>query len=548
MKRALYPFLLAAIPVLALYQNNLFEVRAVDMLRPLLLAGLLTAVLYGLSLLLLRRGAGAALLTGLALIACCAYPWLFAACHALWPAMARHYLLLPLWAVLSALTGSWLLLWLRRSAPDLTMLTGFLNVVALMLCLLILLPIAWHFRVLLTKSPTPVPPISPTQPAEPQSAWVQQVLATCDPTQATKPDIYFIILDGYARGDILRSRYGFDNQEFLTWLRQRGFFVAEASHAYYAWTHPSLSATLNVDYLHNLLPADFGADAPTDYKQRYHYFTAQLNRTLIQPDRVRGLLRAAGYQTLLRETGYAATRPAHEPWQRVLLGPPSHFEQALLRKTVFWPWTEWVVSRLPKSAQPAWHPIVRLIQDIPVVADAPGPKFVFYHILAPHPPCCFDERGALVPPHPVFDASPWLDDVRGLPGYKEFLRTSYPRNVAGLNVHMRTALEALLRATHGQAIIIVQSDHGSHLNLDPYSAARTDVPERFGILNAIYLPPSIERAGLAPDLSAINTLRLVLNRALGCQLPMLENRAWYSIGDLTFTEVTGRLHESARQP
>ena len=43
------------------------------------------------------------------------------------------------------------------------------------------------------------------------------------------PDIYFIVLDGYARADVLAKYYGFDNGPFIGGLRQRGFQVSEAS-------------------------------------------------------------------------------------------------------------------------------------------------------------------------------------------------------------------------------------------------------------------------------------------------------------------------------
>ena len=63
----------------------------------------------------------------------------------------------------------------------------------------------------------------------------------------------------------------------------------------------------------------------------------------------------------------------------------------------------------------------------------------------------------------------------------------------------------------GEAVFILQSDHGSQLGMDPFDAAKADVPERFGLF--------------------------------GLDLPGLEDRAWFSIGDLDFTEVTDRLRQ-----
>ena len=95
----------------------------------------------------------------------------------------------------------------------------------------------------------------------------------------------------------------------------------------------------------------------------------------------------------------------------------------------------------------------------------------------------------------------------------------------------------------GEAVVILQSDHGSQLGMDPFDAAKADVPERFGILNAIYVPARYASPELAEDLSAVNTFRVVFRSVFGLDLPCLEDRAWFSIGDLDFTEVTDRLQQ-----
>ena len=65
----------------------------------------------------------------------------------------------------------------------------------------------------------------------------------------TKPDIYLIILDGYGREDVLQELYGFDNQEFIDYLKGKGFYVAEESTPNYPMTWFSLSSLLNMKYL-----------------------------------------------------------------------------------------------------------------------------------------------------------------------------------------------------------------------------------------------------------------------------------------------------------
>jgi hypothetical protein len=45
-------------------------------------------------------------------------------------------------------------------------------------------------------------------------------------TIAQTPDVYYIILDGYGRQDVLQREYGFDNSEFINALQSRAFYVA----------------------------------------------------------------------------------------------------------------------------------------------------------------------------------------------------------------------------------------------------------------------------------------------------------------------------------
>jgi hypothetical protein len=143
--------------------------------------------------------------------------------------------------------------------------------------------------------------------------------------------------------------------------------------------------------------------------------------------------------------------------------------------------------------------------------------------------------------HPVFDASAWVQDKVVLPGYQDFALENYPDNVAGLNLYLKKAISEILKGTGGNAVVIVQSDHGSSLRLDPYSLDNTDVMERFGILNAIFIPAGFPREGLEKTISSVNTFRVVLRNVFDVDLRPLENRAYYSAGDLDFEEVTHRL-------
>ena len=121
------------------------------------------------------------------------------------------------------------------------------------------------------------------------------------PTTAAGPDIYFIVLDGYARADVLAKYYGFDNGPFLDGLRERGFQVSDASRSKFYWTFLSIGSALNLDYIRRW--SAVGLDPGSrDRRERYR---------ILRNNRAAQFLRQRGYRYVhLQSTwGGAASNP-----------------------------------------------------------------------------------------------------------------------------------------------------------------------------------------------------------------------------------------------
>ena len=54
------------------------------------------------------------------------------------------------------------------------------------------------------------------------------------------PDVYYIILDAYSGQEILIEEFGYDNNEFITFLEKNGFHVVKDSQSNYAQTYFAL--------------------------------------------------------------------------------------------------------------------------------------------------------------------------------------------------------------------------------------------------------------------------------------------------------------------
>ena len=129
-----------------------------------------------------------------------------------------------------------------------------------------------------------LPPSAPEQPAE---------ALTLAPNSTNRPDIYYIILDGYARSDVMQELFNFDNSAFLERLRHKGFFVARGSTANYCQTPLSLSSSLNLDYLDDLVKG-LGSDQTALHE-------------LIARNRLAETLRPLGYSFVTFSTGFEPT-------------------------------------------------------------------------------------------------------------------------------------------------------------------------------------------------------------------------------------------------
>jgi hypothetical protein len=105
-------------------------------------------------------------------------------------------------------------------------------------------------------------------------------------SQQNKPDIYYIVLDGYGAADMLQSVHGFDNSRFIADLEQRGFRVASRSQANYPRTFLSLSSSLNMQYLDKMSGIMGNSDEVWASIDSIHH------------SQVRALLESKGYKTV----------------------------------------------------------------------------------------------------------------------------------------------------------------------------------------------------------------------------------------------------------
>ena len=357
---------------------------------------------------------------------------------------------------------------------------------------------------------------------------------------ASAPDLYVIVLDAYARQDVLHDIYGVDNEPFLSALEKRGFTVARKSRANYPHTVLALTAALNLDYLPSDVPGG--------------------NRVSLQPridhNRIAALLRARGFRFVSIPTGFGLTAA---PSADLLLDAPKKapprippfptpLESLLLQNTPF----AFHNQPLRQGFDDHRARILAAFAHLPDAAALPYPKFVFAHILVPHPPFVFDADGK--PVQPEGQSTFGLGDASNYHGTRAMYRRGYASQIGFVNRETLAALDAMRRASKRPSVIVVMGDHGARSHTDWSSLARTDVHEAFSNLFSVSLPPgdavgaASVRARLSGTVTPITGLRAVMDVYYGAGLPDLPDRSFYSslAKPLKFEEVTNELTAAER--
>jgi hypothetical protein len=488
----LHPVLFAAYPVIALLANNIEEIKTAVALRALIMALGFSLILYASLRLLLKDRYKAGISTSAVLIVFFSYGHIYNYLEGrviFDLALGRHRVLAPTVVLVTILIIAWIIL----KGKNIKLINSALNWIAFAALVIPLYQIS-SFEIRAQE----ISNISDLQPviASPLSL----------PADQAAPDIYYIIVDAYARDDTLLEDFDLDNSPFLDQLEQMGFFIARCSQSNYSQTQLSLASSLNMNYLHAL------GDQFTEGN------TSRVGiQELIHHNLVRRSLEKLGYSIIAFETGFKGTQwedadvyysPGHSYLEKIqITGMLNDFEVMLLRTSAGLLISDasgvlpgFVEANLDNPRLIHRQRILYALDTLHELPSMAGPKFVFAHLVIPHPPYVFGPDGEFTD----FDIE---------------TDTGYRNQIKYINGELVQLVEDLISKSEVPPIIIIQADHG---------AIHSPPSKRLRILNAYYLPEDGIDA-LYEQISPVNSFRLVLNRYFEGQYELLEDYAYYSI-------------------
>ncbi|HLO29834.1 MAG TPA: hypothetical protein VK249_11900 [Anaerolineales bacterium] len=505
------PFLLAIQPVLHLFLINDTELYFSEAVRSILAAILLGAIVLGGVYLLMRNWRKASAIASLFIFAFFLFgdlsDWIVDT-FGLGPIRADLIILL----LVAACMAFWV--WLvQKRLRNIGTVNLYFNLLSILFLIYYGIPLGKHLlRNGMSPNQDPPAPVAVVESAQP------------------RPDVYYIILDGYGREDILHALYAFDNSDFLNALKAKGFYIAEESSSNYMQTMLSVSSALNLDYLQSLKAGGTKIEDREDLVG------------LLEKSKVRSILAQNGYQLVSFRNSYNATIPNAQIYydDTGFAYPVTAFESIVIARTLVR-----VLLHVPvfnKALIEMPYDIHRgqilstfaRLQEIP---SLDGNYFVYAHIIAPHPPFVFDENGAAIPhaePFRLADGNLYMKNHS-----RESYIAGYRKQAQYINTLVLETVATILSQSKTPPIIIIQGDHGPGSQLHFGTLKKTLPAERFSILNAYYFPDQ-NYTSLYPSISPINSFRVLLNQFFDGKYALLPDRHYYSTWGypLDFTEVT----------
>ena len=467
------PVLFAVFPLLSLFADNQTEIELGVLWWPLVLSVAAAAVLYGLFLLISGSGAKAAILASLVVTVFFTY------------GIYRDRISLPVWLLLFTL-GVVAVVVTRR---NLSALTLGLSVAAIVL---VVGPVV---RIVSYENDHPL------IDAEDPKVWPTALEKPVLPSGAARPDIYVLIPDDYARSDVLKRYFHYDNSGFIRELEQRGFVMAEQSRSPYSDSEMNVAAEVNLDYL-SRLPSILGTKSQD----------VRPVRRLIEHNRASRLLASLGYRYVQLDTDEVTFAAGNPGISRV--ATPDSFGTLWLQQTLLGEVGGWIGFNEAASNERFRDTIRSQFAELADVPQQPGPKFVLFHTLMPHDPYIFGPQG---------ENSTFPDHSEEGHTRKIGMRY-YARQARFVETKLLEAVDAIQARSKQPPVIVLEADEGFEASDKDWSEATVRDIRVKGIA-ALYLPG---KGRLRPPekLNTVNTLRFVFNSYFDTRYPLLGNASY----------------------
>lgn len=380
----------------------------------------------------------------------------------------------------------------------------------------------------------------------PQNVMAEHLGAEASPNTTNLPDIVYLILDGYGREDQLLKNYGFDNSAFTDSLEHLEFQVASKSRSNYCRTAVSVASSLNLNYIQNMVGYNEGQSYKTIDKLSEEsvliHFLKSYNYNLFSFKAGFNVADLSKHATMLTKDEATLDEFIYMVYDQTPFSIIANNPFLSKHYNTFSSFVSNVAGLKNKRIADLHNRTLYPLDSIPQYVGRPAPSFVFANVYVGHPPFLFNEEGKFTPPK-SYEAS---RDGNTFMSKSENREGLYTEGLIGQTTYLNSKVLRLVKqlqlSTVRPTVIILQGDHGPGKLYHQTDVTKTDLHDRFSILNAVYMPKSYVTS-FPEDLTPVNTWRYILNAVFKTHLPVLPNRQFYSGVDTPceFIEVTEKL-------
>ena len=509
-KKIFHPFLVAVFPILIIYSQNIGRVNFEDLILPIILVLIFSIVLYYTLKIILKNPFKSALIVTIILILLFSYGHVYYLLNDVSIDgfdIGRNLYLIPAFGLALGI----LIFFTIRAGRVFDNATSIINVVSI-----VFIMVAISNVVFVGAEITNYDKDSSQElfyETRDFSGYFEPHKFLISENQEL-PDVYYLILDEYARNDALIEYHDFSNHELTEFLENKGFHIAKNSFANYPMSVQSIPATMNMNYI-NFLADEIGTEV-RNYKP-----LNEKNYGLYPNNMVIKNFKEMNYKIItfntfalhLHENPLSDETFCHR--DKFLLD--NRLVDVLARTSIFGYYIErWAEGELRQVTLCAFENFGNAgnVFDEPV--------FVWAHVMLPHPPWIFGPNGEEITPgkpllitdNPEFRDSGWEP------------KRQYIQQVQFANKKTIEAVENILE-NNKNAIIIIQGDHGTAWETNWMEPSKDDAWQRLRNFDAIYFPDEDKRVQLNDDRTLVNTFRIVFNSYFGSDYEMLENKMYW---------------------
>jgi hypothetical protein len=321
------------------------------------------------------------------------------------------------------------------------------------------------------------------------------------------PDVLFILLDGYARQDVLEELNGFDNSQFLSSLGDSGFEINRSATSNYNRTYASVASVMDLGY-----PIESGI-VTSDSRET-------IRGLLGQGGSLVAAYREAGYEFTYSENGWSGSQcgsAVDHCWRAEVTRTNAYY---LSQLTPIAPIVKRAFTHPMHSS--SWTQINQLADVVLERSERQTPQLFWAHFLLPHPPVNLDASCAQ-------HTDSWRHGLMltSGTGSDQQRREAYVDQTICINETLTSQLDRIFEQNSNIAVFVF-SDHGSdsqqQLMTFPSNLTSEQIHERYGILMGMRVGKECESVDSASTLLA--GARLFVGCTLGLSVEPVAERSF----------------------